>query len=83
MDWMQSYFGFIDDNGCLGHFLLGNSRYRWGKLRYIFSSGLGRIVFWNVLDMSNIKIINTSAYSIEMMIQIDIIAATGVYEKVN
>ena len=33
MALMQSYFGFIDANGCFGHSILNHSRYRCGKLR--------------------------------------------------
>ena len=64
-------------------FLFNHSRYRCVKLRYTLSSGLGRIVFWKVLEITNKKIIKPSADAMVKMMRRVKIPETVAYETVK
>ena len=80
---MHGSFLFVEYNGCFGHFLLNHSRYRYVRLRYTLSVGLGRMLLWKSLDISKTKTINPSADAIIMVIQREWIPDTGVYDTVK
>ena len=44
---------------------------------------MGRILYWNALEMSKTKIIKTSADAMEMMIKRYLMTETGEYETVK
>ena len=57
-----------------------NAPRRYGKLRYTLSAGWGNMVFQKSLEMSKIKRIRPFAYMIDMMMQIEWMPDTGVYD---
>ena len=76
-------FDFQKITDVLAIFILNHSRYICGKLIYTLYSGLGRIVLCKALEMSNTKIINTSAYAMEMLMQRERMPAAGAYDTVK
>ena len=75
--WMHNYFWFLEANGCFVQFILYQSRYIYGKIRYTLSAGLVKIVFWNALYMSKTKRVRPSVEASSMVIRRGRIPATG------